>query len=143
MVSAVTTPVVSPATFQVFTDRIKVLLLSIHYPFAIKSYFERALMRRPDVDLVTVGPYTNTWIPWMGGMTLDVKYASPPTIPLPFPPNVGTVSYDLVRAQLPNSWKPDIVLTIDAGVCWSSKPHEGIIAHVATDPHVINYDYQL
>jgi hypothetical protein len=52
-----------------------------------------------------------------------MKYAIPPTIPLPLPFNVGEVNYELVRAQLPENWLPDIVLTIDAGIhcCQSIK----------------------
>jgi glycosyl transferase family 1 len=124
------------------TDKIRVLLLSIHYPFAIKNYFERALRRRDDIDLITTGPYTGTFIPWMGGMNLPAKYAVPPEIPLPFPPNIGEVNYDLVAAQLPTGWIPDLVLTVDAGIHWKYKPQAGYVAHIATDPHVLNYDYQ-
>lgn len=122
--------------------KIKVLLLSIHYPLAMKSYFERALLRRDDIDLVTTGPYTGNWIPWMGGMSLPMKYAVPPTLPLPFPPNVGRVPYEIVKSQLAPNWVPDLVLTIDAGICWNYKPTDGIVAHVATDPHALNYDHQ-
>jgi len=123
-------------------NKIKVLLLSIHYPLAMKSYFERAFRRRDDVDLITTGPYTGTFIPWMGGMSLPEKYAKPPTIPLPFPPNIGRVSYDFVKAQLPKDWTPDIILSIDAGINWSSKPQDGVVCTIATDPHALNYDYQ-
>lgn len=107
----------------------------------MSRYFERALRRNPEVDLKTVGPYTGSWIPWMGGMYLPDKYASPPDVVLPFPPNVGRVAYELVKVQL-GEWKPDIVLTIDAGICWSHKPQDGYVAHVATDPHCLDYSYQ-
>lgn len=122
--------------------KIKVLMLSIWYPLSMSRYFERAFKRREDVDLITVGSYTGAWIPWMGGMTLSQKYALPPTLALPFPPSISNVPYDLVRANLPKEWKPDIVLTVDAGVHWTHKPNEGLVAHVATDPHALNYDYQ-
>jgi hypothetical protein len=123
-------------------NKIKVLCLSIWYPLSMSRYFEKALQRRDDVDLITTGPFTGTHIPWMGGMTLPQKYAKSPTLPLPFGANVGRVSYDLVRANLPAEWKPDVVLTVDAGISWTAKPHEGVVAHVATDPHVLNYDHQ-
>lgn len=123
-------------------SKIKVLLLSIHYPLAMKSYFERAFRRRDDIDLITTGPYTANWIPWMGGMTLPNKYAVPPTIPLPFHPSIGEVNYDFVKAQLPQGWIPDIVLTVDAGIHWKYKPSDGLVVHIATDPHALNYDYQ-
>ena len=121
------------------TSKIKILLLSIHYPLAMKSYFERALRRRDDVDLITTGPFTGTFIPWMGGMTLPEKYSKPPTIPLPFPPNVGTVSYDFVKAQLPKDWIPDLVISCDAGINWTSKPQDGYVVTIGTDPHVLDY----
>lgn len=124
------------------TNKIKVLMLHIVYPLSMSKYFKRALKRRDDIDLIDCGPFTGQWIPWMGGMTLPSKYSEPPTVPLPFGASVGRVSYDLVRANLPAEWKPDVVLTVDAGICWSAKPHEGIVAHVATDPHALNYDYQ-
>lgn len=123
-------------------DKIKVLLLSIHYPLTMSKYFERALRRRDDIDLLTTGPYTSTWIPWMGGMNLPAKYAIPPDLPLPFSPSIGEVNYELVQAQLPKDWHPDIVLTVDAGIHWKYKPNEGLVAHIGTDPHVLNYDYQ-
>jgi hypothetical protein len=122
-------------------DKIKVLMLHIAYPLSMSRYFQRAFMRRDDVDFRDCGPYTGSWIPWMGGMTLSNKYAVPPTYVLPFPPNVGQVSYDLVKAQM-GDWKPDIVLTVDAGVHWSQKPNDGIVVHVATDSHCLDYDYQ-
>lgn len=108
----------------------------------MSRYFQRALKRRDDIDLVTTGPFTGAWMPWLGGLTVPTKYGIPPTVPLPFGASVGRVSYDLVRANLPPEWRPDVVLTVDAGICWSAKPHEGIVAHVATDPHALNYDYQ-
>ena len=121
--------------------KIRVLCLSIFYPLAMSRYFEKALRHHPDVDLRTCGPYTGEWIPWMGGMNLPIKYAIPPDIPLPLPPNVGAVSYDLVKAHL-GDWKPDIVLSIDAGINWNHKPSEGFVATIATDPHCLNYDHQ-
>lgn len=123
-------------------SKIKVLLFSIHYPFAIKNYFENAFRRRNDIDLLTCGPFTGAWTPWMGGMDLPQKYVRTPNIPLPLPPNVGRVPYEAVQAQLPQGWVPDIVITIDAGISWSNKPSQGKVLHVATDAHVLNYDFQ-
>lgn len=127
------------SSFQV--AKLKVLCLSIWYPLTMSRYFEKALRHHSDLDVRTTGPFTGTWIPWMGGMNLLPKYAVPPDLPLPFKPNIGEVNYELVKAQL-GDWKPDLVLTIDAGIRWKYKPTDGIVAHVATDPHVLNYDYQ-
>lgn len=124
------------------SHKIRVLCLSIWYPFSISRYFEKALRHREDIDLITTGVYTGSWIPWLGGMSLPDKYALPPDIPLPFRPDIGQINYELVRALLPKEWIPDIILSIDAGVCWKTKPSEGMVVHVATDPHVLNYDHQ-
>lgn len=75
-------------------------------------------------------------------MNLPIKYAIPPDIPLPLPSSAGRISYDYVRASLPQEWKPDIVLSVDAGINWTSKPHEGLVATIATDPHVLDYAHQ-
>jgi len=122
-------------------NKIKMLMLAIHYPLSMSRYFEKALRHREDVELFTCGVYTGSWIPWLGGMSVDEKYAVPPDFPLPFRPNIGRVNYEAVRAVLPPGWRPDIVLTIDAGICWKYKPSEGMVVHIATDPHVLNYDH--
>lgn len=122
-------------------DKIKVLLLSIHYPLAMKTYFEAALRDREDIDLRTVGPYTGAFIPWLHGMTLPIKYAVPPTYPLSFKPDVGRVSYDLVKALIKDDWIPDIVLTVDAGINWSQKPTDGVVVTVGTDSHCLDYNH--
>lgn len=121
-------------------NKIKILCLSIWYPLSMSRYFEKAFRHHPNVDLKTTGPFTGSWIPWQGGMNLPEKYAIPPDLPLPFNPGVGKVSYDLVKAQL-GDWTPDIIVSVDAGINWSSKPHEGLVATVATDPHVLDYDH--
>lgn len=120
----------------------KVALVGIYYPLAMLRYFERALERRDDVELVTVGPFTGTWIPWNGGMTVLPKYAKVPTHPLPkefiqagrIDPAVFAVHEDLSDVDL---W-----LEVDAGFYLDPKPKTGIVAHVATDPHALNYDRQ-
>lgn len=119
---------------------VRVLFLSIYYPFFLGKYFERAMRRNPNIELKTCGPFTGSWIPWMGGMSVSEKYANPPDIPLPFPPNVGRVSYDFVRAQL-GDWVPDLVLTSDAGINWTEKPNQGLVATIGTDPHVLDYSH--
>ena len=120
--------------------KIKVLLLSIHYPLAMSTYFVRSLKARDDVELKTTGPYTGSHIPWGGGMNLPEKYAIPPDVPLPFSPAVGRVPYALVKAKL-GDWIPDIVITVDAGISWVEMPSDGKVIHVATDGHVLNYDH--
>jgi hypothetical protein len=120
-------------------DRIRILFLSLYYPLFMGKYFDRAFRRNPDVDFLSCGPFTGDWIPWLGGIRLPTKYANPPDIPLPFAPNVGTVSYDFVKAQLPAGWTPDLVISCDAGINWTSKPQDGYVATIGTDPHVLDY----
>jgi len=122
-------------------DKIRILLLSIHYPLAMKNYWENAIRRNPNLELVTTGPYTGQFIPWMGGMTLPMKYANPPTYPLPFKPDVGRVPYALVSSKFPDQWKPDLVLTINAGIDWIDKPTDGVVASVGTDGHCLDYTH--
>lgn len=120
-------------------DKIKVLLVYIVYPLAMATYFRKALEHRDDVDLRVAGPYTAEWIPWLGGMTVPKKYAIPPDLPLPFPPSIGEINYDIIKAQL-GEWKPDIIINVDAGLHFKYKPSDGIVVTVGTDPHVLNYD---
>jgi len=123
-------------------DRIKVLLHSIWYPLAIASYWRKALQRNPNIDLVTTGIFTGSWIPWMGGMNLPEKYAIPPTYPLSFKPGLNLkIDYELIRAQMPNDWHPDLVLTVDGGANWRNKPQEGVVATVVTDGHCVDYSH--
>lgn len=122
--------------------KVRVLFLSLYYPLFMGKYFDRAFRRRDDIDFMSCGVYTGSWIPWMGGMNLKEKYANPPDIPLPFQPNVGRVSYDFVKAQLPKDWIPDLIISCDAGINWTSKPQDGLVATIATDPHALNYDHQ-
>lgn len=122
----------------IMDSKLKVLLLYIVYPLAMGTYFKRALERRTDIDLKVVGPYSGTYIPWLGGMTVSPKYAIPPDVPLPHPALSRVLDYNLVKAQL-GDWKPDLVLNADAGICWKEKPSDGYTATIATDPHVLDY----
>ena len=124
--------------WEVVRPKIKILLFYIVYPMAMATYFKKALQHRDDVELFVVGPYTKSWIPWQGGMNLPEKYAVEPDISLPFGPSIGEVNYDLVKMLLPEGWIPDIVLNIDAGIHWKSKPSDGYVVTVGTDPHVLN-----
>lgn len=127
--------------FQPLPHRAKVLLTYIVYPFAIASYFRKALANRIDVDLKVAGPYTSTWIPWNFGMNLPKKYDCPPDISLSLPPDIREFNYEIIKAQL-GDWIPDIIIQVDAGLHFKYKPSDGLVVTVATDPHVLvlNYD---
>ena len=122
-------------------DKIKILMLHIVYPLSMSKYWKYALKRNPNIDLIDCGPYTGSWIPWLGGMTVKEKYATPPNYPLPFKSDIGRVPYALVKAQLPDKWTPDLVLTINAGIDWIDKPSDGVVASVGTDGHCLDYTH--
>jgi hypothetical protein len=119
----------------------KIALVGLYYPVAMLHYFRRALERRDDVELVAVGPFTNDYIPWAGGMRLPMKYVYTPHHPLDrrliqngkINPQIFQMFDDLADVDL---W-----LEVDAGFYLDPKP-QGLVAHVATDPHCLNYDRQ-
>lgn len=116
---------------------IRCVVSFIFYPMSMGTWFIRALQRRDDVELFTVGPYTGSWIPWNGGMDLPVKNI--PSLPLPYQP-MPNMSIGYVESRLP--WQPDLWLHIDAGWHLKGKPQHGKNVFVATDPHVLDYTYQ-
>lgn len=113
-------------------NKIKILFSYKAYPFTIANYFRRALERRNDIELITCGEFFGQWIPWNGGMTIPNKYLN--QVDIPFPQGMTKIPYAMVENQLP--WKPDLVLNVDAGFHFSTKPNSPY-AVVATDPHVL------
>jgi len=111
---------------------IRILLSAKWYPFCMASYFRRALERRNDVEIFTIGEHFGQWIPWNGGMDIPMKY--PNQIDLPLPRGMDSVPWKTIESRLP--WKPDLVLNVDAGFHFSSKPNAPYFV-VATDPHVL------
>lgn len=121
---------------------IKVLLHTQYYPMAIGRYYQIALQNMPNIDLKTVGIYTGAFIPWGGGMTLDQKYAIPPDVPIARQPGTNIkLPYEPVMVKL-GDWKPDIIITVDAGANWSYRPQiDGVVVSIGTDGHALNYDH--
>lgn len=118
----------------------KVVLSYLVYPLAMGTYFRRALQRLAGlgaIDLTVIGSYSGTKIPWCGGMDLPKKYDIPPDIPLPYPPSGP---YDPTAVEAALGFEPDLWLQVDAGYQASRRPKAKVVAHVATDPHVLNYD---
>lgn len=122
--------------------KIKVAFSYLAYPFTMANYFRRALERRNDIELFTIGGgFSGQWIPWNGGMTIPMKYLN--HVDLPLPPHMIHPSWEQVKDMLPWKkdmlpWKPDLSLTVDAGFSYTSKP-DCLSAHVATDPHCLDY----
>jgi hypothetical protein len=116
--------------------KIKILFCGLFYPFALLSYFWRALDRRDDVEIKTCGAYTGDMIPWFdSSRRIPMKYVR--QLDFPLPPNELYPKWEIIKPLL-KEWQPQLVLTVDAGWHFSSKP-DCLSAVVATDAHVINY----
>lgn len=120
----------------------KIALVGLYYPMAILRYFENALKRRDDIELVTVGPYTGNWIPWNGGMTVLPKYAKSPDIALPKEFISKRFISPEVLQMYPQVSDIDVWIEVDAGFYLDPKPTRGLVIHIATDPHVLDYNRQ-
>lgn len=114
----------------------RVLLLGLHYPFAIMSYFRHALEKRPDVELLTAGVYTGDFIPWNGGMRLPQRYVK--KVDLPLPPSILEPTWKTIKDKL---GKFDLIINCDAGSHLADKP-DAPYAVVLTDPHVLGDWYK-
>ncbi|MHC4635759.1 MAG: hypothetical protein ACYSYU_11215, partial [Planctomycetota bacterium] len=98
--------------------KLTVIFSQIFYPMSIGRYFESALKRRDDINLITVGPYFGNMIPWNNWMALPQKYAIAPTITLP--QGSVTVPISFIENQLPQ--EADLWLQIDAGFHLEGRP---------------------
>lgn len=122
---------------QKMNRKMRIVVSGIFYPLSMMSYFIRALQRREDVELFTVGPFTGDYIPWNGGMHLPMRYVHTPSLPLPqnlIP--LGTASPGIVQPRLP--WEPDLWLQFYSGWGFVPRPKAACVALVQTDPHVID-----
>ena len=118
-------------------DKIKIVFTQIFYPLTMGSYFLAALEARDDVELYTVGPFSGTWIPWLGGMNLPLKYVKTPNFSMPIELAQRSADPSQVEAKLP--WQPDLWFGVDAGFYWNRKPKDGKVIYIGTDPHVLEY----
>lgn len=117
--------------------KLKVVLSGIYYPVAIVRYFQHAFMRRDDVDLYTVGPYTGRSIPWANGMFVDCPLPGPDLV-LSLESN-DRANIRHIETLLP--WKPDVWIQVDAAYHLVGKPSCKQF-FIGTDPHCVNYDRQ-
>ena len=115
----------------------KIVLAYKAYPMTIANYYRRALERRTDIELYTLGEFFGQWIPWAGGMTIPMKYQN--SVDMPLPPGMVSPSWTQIKNLLP--WKPDLVLNVDAGFHFATKP-DVPYAVVATDPHCLGDWYK-
>ena len=119
---------------------IKILLGGIYYPMAILRYFEMALQNMDNIKLCTIGSYTGSWIPWRGGMNVNMKYAKQPDIPLQNMISMGKCPLNPFINQIEEKLdkKPDLFIQVDAGWHFTNSPYKTV--GIATDPHCLNYD---
>lgn len=119
----------------------KVVCVSyISYAVSMAQYFVDALMRRDDdIEIFTIAPFFDNWIPWSGGITLPKRYVKQPTIPLPRNWLSSPVLFQSIEKQLPKHI--DLFLEIDAGFHFANKPKADVVALIETDPHVLQNHY--
>jgi spore maturation protein CgeB len=117
-------------------NKIRIAFLYKAFPLTMANYYRRALERRDDVELFTVGEFFGQSIPWDGGMTIPNKYLN--HVDLPLNPGMNKVSWESIKPSLP--WEPDLILNVDAGFHLTTKP-DVPYAVVATDPHVLGNWY--
>jgi len=130
-----------------------IVISGIHYPItAALECIVRAFKRRMDCTVISVGPFTGTFIPYgLVGMNLPESYCFKPDIILPEGAlRIGNCPISYIETQLPEEFKPDLWLDVNAGFYIDGKPESGIRATYLTDPHVLrqlynnikhNYDY--
>ena len=118
----------------------RVVLSQIFYPMSLGRYFENALQRRDDIELITIGPYTENWIPWGGGMYLDEKYARPPTHPYTTQQMLQTLPMQWALSKITED--VDLWIEVDAAFNFGGRSNARKHVVVATDAHCINYDRQ-
>ena len=120
----------------------RIAISSIWYPVTISRYFESALRHRDDIEVVSVGPYTGSWIPWAGGLSLPEKYAIPPDFPMArHLSNIRSTSSNFLKE---NKMFQDIDVWIqaDSNFFFNERPPCRTNVHIAIDPHVLDYSVQ-
>lgn len=125
--------------------KIKIVLNSIIYPVFIGRYFWEALLKRDDVELIVVGPFTGAQIPWDGGKTLPLEYVRRPDIIIP-PSYIGNnrTPPQVILSQLrERNFEPDLWINIDAGYNVMRPNGDFQVVNVFTDAHVLQdrYDF--
>ena len=117
----------------------RIALTFIKYPLAIGTYYEDAF-RQTRHELITVCPYSGTWIPWKGGIHLPQKYAIPPDYQIPWEQRNW---FSFAQAEeLMGHRHIDVWISIDASYHLLGKPREALSVWIATDSHCVDYFQQ-
>lgn len=121
-------------------EKIRVAISGLIYPVTMMRYFHDALERRDDLEVVSVGPFFGSWIPWAGGMNLPERYVKMPTVALPQTMANHHIKYEMVKNLIPGG-EIDIWIQADAGWHFTSRPKAKVVALIETDPHVLKRHY--
>lgn len=120
------------------SKKLTVVLSSLVYPITMARFFWEAFERRDDCDVHMIGPYFQDYIPWNGGIKLDMKYVKAPDMPLPREAARTFIHPQMVVDRLPKNI--DLFLQIDAGWHFATRPPGQVVALVQTDPHCVSGD---
>jgi hypothetical protein len=124
-------------------NKIRVMMSAIWYPLAMATYIRQAFERRDDIELITVGPFTGSWIPWNGGMQIHPKYVYTPTVALPQNMVGRTIPFSICREITHLEKAPDLFIQVDAGFHFLDRPVGKKVIHIQTDPHCLKLSYEL
>lgn len=118
------------------------VISGLFFPLTMMHYFINAFEELGEdgkYDIITVGPFSNNYIPWNGGMYLDEKYVRVPTLPLP--QDLRNADPQIVETRIDR--KVDLWIQFDAGFHFMRRPASEVCITVGTDPHVLNEFYDL
>lgn len=117
----------------------RIILSGLIYPISMMRMFWEELERRDNVELTTVGPFFDDYIPWKGGIRLPRMYVKMPTVPLSQDMAKYHVHPQMLVDVLPDD--VDIFIQVDAGFHFASRPNAKKVVLVETDPHVLKKHY--
>lgn len=107
---------------------------------ACAEYVVRALKRRTDVEVKTIGAFPGRSIAWANPSVLPEKYVFRPDYPLPAMPIGAEVPIQMISNQL-KQFHPDMFIQVDAGFHFIGKIDNCINITILTDPHVLREYY--
>jgi len=119
---------------EVLGRKMRVGFSMIHYPVAMGRYILDALLQREDVEVWSVGPFTDTWIPWGGGMVLPQSYVLRPDLPFPHHAH-SIIDYNFVKVHQPHEF--DLWIEVNSDLKTTGRP-DCPYSIVGTDPHVLS-----
>lgn len=115
----------------------KVVFAGLHYAItAALEYLVRAAKRRDDLEVITIGPYFGTTMPYLNGMQVPLKYDFKPTLILP---TTHSAPIEFIENRV--GGKVDLWVDVNAGYRLDGKPKHGKRVTFLTDPHVLRREY--